>query len=114
MKLYETPPLAVGRLTVPADELREAKIGADARAALVRRLDSVDEELLLAEKVLAELVRQLEPVLPVGFGQDDPAAPEQATPPSGPSPLAARLSDLARRAHCVVRQLQTIAAAVDL
>lgn len=81
--------------------------------ALVRRLDSVDEELFTAEKVLGDLVRYLEPVLPVGFGQETrPVTP--AEPPSGPSPLAARLSDLARRSHDVVRQLQTIAAAVDL
>lgn len=81
--------------------------------AIARRLDSVDEELMLAEMSLYELVRQLEPVLPFGFGQDS-VPPREPHAGEDSSPLAGRLTDLAARTHSLVNQLKVIAAAVDL
>lgn len=96
------------RVVVPRQLVKDTDV-----PAVIRRLDSIDEELLLAEMSLYELVRHLEPVLPIGFGQDT-VPPRGHRDVDGESPLAGRLTDMAGRTHQLVEQLKVIVTAVDL
>lgn len=84
-----------------------------APSALDRRLDQVDQYLVEAEAAIAQLVSQLELVLPYGFGTEAvPQVPMRAVTES--SPLAARLDGLAFRGQVVVQRLRSVLDAVDL
>lgn len=100
-----TPPPAL-HVTVP--------FGAPTSPAL-RRLDTVHDQLSVAEAAVGELVRSLRPVLPEGF----PARPtspdaQQTEDAVATSPLAMGLAELAARGGALVAQLRALCDAVDL
>ncbi len=79
----------------------------------LRQVDTVLDQLVVAEAAVAELVRSLQPVLP----QDFPARPETPAEPvfdGARSPLSMGLADLSARGGALVTHLRALCDAVDL
>lgn len=101
------PPPAVGNVT----EGRLAAVPPVSPA--LRRVDTVLDQLVVAEAAVAELVRSLQPVLP----QDFPSHPETPAEPvfdGARSPLSMGLADLSARGGALVGHLRALCDAVDL